>query len=1241
MTSNASITTEAKIYQKKTFRDHTRARPSSLIGAMAFTRSVVPCLDISTDKPFIKCIQKDTCIPVKRLFNEAIQNATDACDKLMKAGIDPGTIDIQIDNHTVRCTNYGIAISMDIHPEEKIYVPELIFGVPMSGSNLDDSETDNTAIGQNGYGVKVLVVFSEYFMVHIIDINTRYEYIQIWEDGMAKRHDPIIRKFEVGKYTRSSVSITYTLDKKYFAQYGFVGYDVEWIGMIAAECVSASLGSKVPFTFNGKLLDYRDIRRYAEICFLPEQIQTAIIHSEAPLPGSYMPSVEVMLLDTPDNANIFSLVNGSMTIEGGVHVDAAVKCISDQVLTVIKGESSGKKKRDDKGGTQEKKEKKKESATLTLKDVRPHVSVIVLCRMHRPKFAGQYKEKLIAPEIKINIPEKVIGSAVRNWQLKNRLLAELQAKKMKKLSNQEKGKSVLLGANTTEANNAGKYGVYYGCMSYQCEGGSAMTNVVKGMSYIKEFKNARDIIGCFAWRGKMLNAKTASLDDLIANVELAQFEAHIGLKKGIKIYTPEGKLNVEELDKYLRYKYIILKFDGDDDGAHIAALLLCYLHTYHPLMLLDKRVFIERSPLWRIFQKDKCIHRFYSTVQKDTFLKSNLDINHLINQGKLDLRYFKGLGTSEDEDIKDEMENKVQVELIYDEKAPQEFINCFDKDFTDFRKHHISTWEQKYDIESMKAVGISTYLIEEYLPRYGVTNKWRSVPKIMDGFKKSQLQSIWTLLNHYKILGEKHYKVDPLILGIAAAKVTEFTHYHHGNTSMEQNLFKQAQYYVGSNNIPLIKAKGQVGSRRGNKKGIGRDTPAARYPLIEIDPITRLIFRYEDVPLLTLKLEEGNVTIPEYLLPIVPIQLINGCRGIATGWNTRTLPYSPIMVIDYLIAKCSRQTPIEPRPFWRGFTGTISEKEVKIDEKPEILKNEDDEGEEGEVTDIPVYQEGGIFVEKKEEKKVVFDPVPAIELKDLAELSKEKKDIKEVKVVSLPRPMNVRRNFTTTGTIGYFGSDVNITELPIGLGIFQYEKWLESKVTDKTFKAVKFNSCKNPDHVNILITPNPASDFKFTAANLHLITSFSTANMNFLLPNGHVAKFKNVCDLLNYFFDARVIYYEARRRHILTKIAEKITEIDQKLLFRRLVKEKKINVVDDETKKQISILAEHKLPAKMIDRKIKTLAADNSENLYKKREELVNKFKKLEAMRPDDLWIDDLVELREYYLKRWGMDNVQ
>jgi DNA topoisomerase II len=49
-------------------------------------------------------------------------------------------VNVDIENQTISVFNNGRGIPIEIHKEEKVYVPELIFGHLLTSSNYDDQE---------------------------------------------------------------------------------------------------------------------------------------------------------------------------------------------------------------------------------------------------------------------------------------------------------------------------------------------------------------------------------------------------------------------------------------------------------------------------------------------------------------------------------------------------------------------------------------------------------------------------------------------------------------------------------------------------------------------------------------------------------------------------------------------------------------------------------------------------------------------------------------------------------------------------------------------------------------------------------------------------------------------------------------------------------------------------------------------------------------------------------------------
>lgn len=101
-----------------------------------------------------------------KIFDEIIVNAADNYQRSKKMDM----IDVKISKEKgyVSVKNNGEGIPVEIHKEHKIYVPELIFGHLLTGSNYNDEE-ERTTGGRNGYGAKLTNIFSKKFVIECGD----------------------------------------------------------------------------------------------------------------------------------------------------------------------------------------------------------------------------------------------------------------------------------------------------------------------------------------------------------------------------------------------------------------------------------------------------------------------------------------------------------------------------------------------------------------------------------------------------------------------------------------------------------------------------------------------------------------------------------------------------------------------------------------------------------------------------------------------------------------------------------------------------------------------------------------------------------------------------------------------------------------------------------------------------------------------------------------------------------------
>ena len=142
---------------------------------------------------------------------------------------------------------------------------------------------------------------------------------------------------------------------------------------------------------------------------------------------------------------------------------------------------------------------------------------------------------------------------------------------------------------------------------------------------------------------------------------------------------------------------------------------------------------------------------------------------------------------------------------------------------------------------------------------------------------------------------------------------------------MEGTIIGLAQNYIGSNNINLLTPSALFGSRL---KG-GKDHASSRYIFTNLEKISRLIYSKDDEPLLNNLVEEGKEIEPEWYIPILPMILVNGTRGIGTGFSTHVPCFNPKDII-FNIKMMMENKQIKPLvPWYRHFNGSVVQRKVK------------------------------------------------------------------------------------------------------------------------------------------------------------------------------------------------------------------------------------------------------------------------------------------------------------------------
>jgi DNA topoisomerase-2 len=782
-----------------------------------------------------------------RLFLEIVTNASDNVFRSRSFGTEPGVIDVTVTDTQVTVKNWGEPIPIAIHEETGMYVPQLIFGVLHSGSSYTD---ERQGAGRYGVGGKAANIFSTLFSVVINDATGHKSYSQQWRDNMAVCEEPTIKPF---RGTASSTTVSYTMD---FARFGLERYSDEAKMLFFRYLIDISFNAEVPVVFNGERYNVSKLSSFVPLYF--GTTKNSITYE--------LPTLRIYAADSPNNGQVISFVNCVMTNEGGTHVAPLLKYIAQYLKLNTKKQ-------------------------VTVRQLKPHLSVIVSCHITSPEYNTATKSSLTHPTIKYSIPDEVLKPMLK-WTFLTRMFETATIKALAKTDGKKRRHVKTKG---TDANEAG------GPQSRKC--GLFIAEGKSAEAYVHKLKALMDggpnYVGVLAVRGKGLNVMNATAERIEENKEICELKTMLGLREGMD-YTQEKSLNT------LRYGYIVIIADSDADGKHIIGLLLNLFYCRYRGLLEKGLVSFYRTPIKRVF-KGKTKLAFYTESEYTRWKESTANPASFVHI------HYKGLGSSKDKEIEEDYVNRRVVTSIFDEGAEDALELAFDNRLADERKEWIAKYVSRPELEEGEEQRITDFINQELIV-FSIESIQRAIPKLMDGLKVSQRKVLFAARSKWPQSSGQSMKVAQL-----GAYAADKTCYHHDENSLSNVIIGMAQDFVGSNNVPYFTRDGQFGTRmRG-----GKDAAKPRYPSTKLSPLMRYIIRKEDDQLLEYIVDEGVAVEPVTYYPIVPMLLVNGCNGIGTGWSTFVPNHSLLDVIAYLRDLLHGRQPSPLQPHYEGFKGTI------------------------------------------------------------------------------------------------------------------------------------------------------------------------------------------------------------------------------------------------------------------------------------------------------------------------------
>jgi DNA topoisomerase-2 len=579
---------------------------------------------------------------------------------------------------------------------------------------------------------------------------------------------------------------------------------------------------------------------------------------------------QIALADSPtDKFFSVSFVNGIWT-RSGKHVDDITSQIVSHLTNYL-----------------ETKKKIKVRPSL----IKDSLAVFIHCFVENPSFSSQTKE-VMTTKTSCKLSEDFMKKIISKLNVIEKVL-ESQNKKDTKENTKTDGKKQSRITGIPKLDDA----VYAGTMkSHECtliltEGDSAKAMALSGLS-----QEQRKYYGVFPLRGKLLNVKDTSVRKVEQTEEIANLKKILGLESG-KEYKDV---------KSLRYGRVLIMTDQDYDGSHIRGLLINMFHElWHELIKVSGFLAYMATPIVKASKGKETIN-FYTQYEYEQWKKT-----HKVGWK---VKYYKGLGTSTRDEAKEYFQKLNIVPYSYTGDVSDSCIDlAFNKAKANDRKDWLKTYEPSAIIPAIPELPYEEFVNKDLI-HFSNYNLERSIPNVMDGLKTSQRKILYSAF-------KRNLKTEIRVAQFAGY-VSEHSGYHHGEQSLNDAIVGMAQDFVGSNNLAWFVPQGQFGTRLQG----GKDSASPRYIHTYLQPYVANLVPSEDFQCLKYRDDDGMPVEPEWYAPVLPMLLINGCRGIGTGYSTFIPSYNPAdlkaMILEWLETGKGLEKPLVP--YTRGFQGTIT-----------------------------------------------------------------------------------------------------------------------------------------------------------------------------------------------------------------------------------------------------------------------------------------------------------------------------
>lgn len=510
----------------------------------------------------------------------------------------------------------------------EIHPEEQVYNAELIFSNLltgqNFDDTEERTVGGKN-GMGVKLV-NIFSTKFIVDTcDGKKKYKQIVKNNMQSIGTPTVK--DVDKGTKSYTKITYYPDVERF---GLKEIDEDSISLMIKRCLDIAVyNPKVRVIVNGKTIPVKSVKDYMQM-HLPEGEEFFYEKLENGW------EVGIAKSQTEQFEQV-SLVNGINTYRGGTHINYTSLQVAKDVT-----------------------EKFKRGTNATWADVKNRLFMFLISAIPNPEFDTQTKESLtkrLTTDIHKNA--KVGDSTIKKIMKSDivaSILREMEIREMARLKRQQKANAKVKVEKLVDANNKDRSD----CQLFIFEGESAESGA-------RKFRDPKTQ-GMFKLKGKFANTRKMTPKKMVETEEVAGLMSSLGLT-----------LNESVKESDLRFNEILITTDMDTDGDSIVGLLLNFFSQWKELFDMNK-IYRCVTPL-NVITKGKQKKYFYTQKEWDTWVSKNSLTGWTTS-------YKKGLGSLEDEEYKEMIQNPRKILIEWDDLS-EEFLECWFGNDTEPRKKQL------------------------------------------------------------------------------------------------------------------------------------------------------------------------------------------------------------------------------------------------------------------------------------------------------------------------------------------------------------------------------------------------------------------------------------------------------------------------------------------------------------------------------------------------------------------------